>query len=141
MPGGGYVLQPFFPFEEKEHDEGDDGHDAPKDKIGVAVGQKGDVFEVHAVDAGDEGQGDEYGGKNGQHFHDIVHAVADVGVVAVLLVGYHVVVNFNGFQGLCDQAFQVAQVIVGMRIDEFGIAGDKSGHQFFDRSDVFADVR
>ena len=38
MLGGGYVLQPFFPFEEKEHDEGDDGHDAPKDKIGVAVG-------------------------------------------------------------------------------------------------------
>src|SRR5690606_9480849 len=40
-------------------------------------------IEVHAVDPGDEGQRHEQRGKDGQHLHDFVGALADVGQIQV----------------------------------------------------------
>ena len=55
------LLKPFFSFKVEEHGNGDDNHDAPKDKVGVVVFQFWDIFEVHSVDTGDESKWDENG--------------------------------------------------------------------------------
>ena len=49
-----------------------------------------DVVEVHSVDAGDEGQGNEDRGDDRQHLHDLVHPVADAGKVEIHDAGQQV---------------------------------------------------
>ena len=100
----------------------------------------GHVVEVHAVDAGDEGEGDEDGGKDGEYLHHVVGFVADVGLEEVDLVGDHGVVDFDGFLGLEDEVVEVAEVGVGALVDDGGVAVGETGGDFLERADVFADV-
>ena len=138
--GGERKSEPFFALEEEEHGGGDEGHDAPKDEVGGAVVEFGHVVEVHAVDAGNEGERDEDGGEDGEDFHHVVGFVADVGLEHVDLVGDHGVVDFDGFLGLEDEVVEVAEVGIGAAVDDGGVAVEESGGDFFEGADVFADV-
>lgn len=98
------------------------------------------MFEVHAVDADEEGEGDKDGGEYGEDFHDVVGVFGDVGVVAVLLVGEHGVVDFDGFDRLDDEGVEVAEVFAGGGGDEVGVGAEEPGDGLFDGTDVFAEV-
>lgn len=98
------------------------------------------MFEVHAVDADEEGEGDKDGGEYGEDFHDVVGVFGDVGVVAVLLVGEHGVVDFDGFDRLDDEGVEVAEVFAGGGGDEVGVGAEQPGDGLFDGADVFAEV-
>ena len=123
-----FDLQPFLPLKEKKHNDGNGDHYSPKDIIGVRIFQKWHIFEIHAVDTDDKGEGNEDRRKDSQHFHNVVDIVADAGIVAVLLIGYHGVVNLYGFEGLGDQAFEVAEIIIGTLVDYIRIRCDKTSH-------------
>ena len=71
----------------------------------------------------------------------VVDVITDGSIVAVLLVGKHGVVDFDSFQGLGNQTFQIAQIAVSMIVDLVGIAGDETGHELFYRTDIIPDIR
>jgi hypothetical protein len=76
-----FTSHPLLPPEIEIHADADPEHDAPEAEVAVPPFKLGHVLEVHAVHAGKEGQGHEDRCNDGQHFHDLVQAVADRGEV------------------------------------------------------------
>ena len=72
-----YNSQPFLFSEINEHSHCDRNHDAPEYEIAVFKLEFRQILKIGAVDTGDEGERNKYGGKNRQHLHDVVHAIAD----------------------------------------------------------------
>ena len=72
--------------------------------------QLGHVVEVHAVDAGDDGQRHEDDGNNRQHAHLLVHAVGLEGKVNVHHAQHHITRGIKRFDKLHIVVVHVAQI-------------------------------
>lgn len=55
------------------------------------------VFEIHPIYSNDESKRDKNGRENCQDLHDIVYIITYITIVYILLVGYHHIIDFNGF--------------------------------------------
>ena len=65
---------PVFPFHVEPGAYRCQDHDGPGRGVAVTPVQFGHELEIHAPDAGQEGQWDEDRGDDGEPFHDPVHA-------------------------------------------------------------------
>ena len=59
------MLEPFFLFKEIHHNTKNQNHDTPKNKIAVFIFEFRNVFKIHSVDAGKEGERNKDGCENG----------------------------------------------------------------------------
>ena len=84
--------------------------------------QLGHIVEVHAVDAGDDGQRHEDDGNNRQHAHLLVHAVGLEGKVDVHHAQHHVARGVERFDKLHDMVVHVAQINGGLAFENGEIA-------------------
>ena len=116
-------LNPLFSFEENELADGDGDHDEGAEWVAVTVVEFGHipgagiVIEVHAVDAGDESEGDKDRGHDGEDADDFVGAHADGGDVDFGEARDGVAVGL-------DEIDDLDGVIVGVAEVEFGLWGD-----------------
>ena len=116
-------LNPLFSFEENELADGDGDHDEGAEWVAITVVEFGHipgagiVIEVHAVDAGDESEGDKDGGHDGEDADDFVGAHADGGDVDFGEARDGVAVGL-------DEIDDLDGVIVGVAEVEFGLWGD-----------------
>jgi len=78
---------PLFPFKIENHDEPDDNHNRPYDGVTQGQFKLRHIFEIHAVNTGEEGQGYEDGGNDGQDLHHLVHFVAHTGEIDIERAG------------------------------------------------------
>ena len=84
--------------------------------------QLGHIVEVHAVNAGDDGQRHEDDGDDGQDAHLLVHAVGLEGKVDVHHAQYHVARGVERFDKLHDMVVYVAQIDGGFAFENGKIA-------------------
>src|SRR5690349_8497763 len=68
----GAALQPFFPFEDDEWQDGRNHHQRDRKRITVRPFQLGNVLEIHAVDRGDQGRRHHRHGGDGEYLDDVV---------------------------------------------------------------------
>ena len=84
--------------------------------------QLGHVVEVHAVDAGNDGQRHKDDGDDGQDAHLLVHAVGLEGKVDVHHAQHHVARGVERFDKLHDMVVHVAQIDGGFAFENGKIA-------------------
>jgi hypothetical protein len=86
-------------------------------------------IEVHAVDAGDEGERDEDRGDDGEHPHHLVGAVGDARQVEVGEPVGDVAVGLDDVEDLHRMVVAVAQEQAGLGADQRGLAaGERVQH-------------
>ena len=75
----GRGLQPVFFLEKIEQDTDHTHNQDPDGKITVFPFQFRHIFEIHAVNTGDKGQGNKNGGGHGEGLHDFIGPVVHIG--------------------------------------------------------------
>src|SRR4030042_3571276 len=99
----GAISEPSFSTEIEEHGQGDGQHQPQGGRVAPGPFQLRHVFEIHAVNPGQEGEGHKDGGNDGEDFHDFVQAVVDAGKINIQQPGGEVpvgVVIVNGHDGV-----------------------------------------
>ena len=79
-----FFSQPFLPLEEPHESQHDGEAHAGYGWVAVAPVELGHIGEIHAVPAGEEGEGQKDGGNDGEHFHEVVLLNGKLGLVGVL---------------------------------------------------------
>lgn len=97
IPFGRFSI-PLFVFQVYVYRNGYDNHQRPGQQVAVFPAEFGHPLEVHAPDAGHEGQGDEDGGDDGELLHDAVHALVVVRKIEVDEGREQVAAAFEGLQ-------------------------------------------
>ena len=115
-PRGSQRLQPAATAEEEEHADTQGGHRPHHRREAPAAleGRPDAVGEVHAVDARDEGQGQEDGGHRRQHLHHLVEAIGDHRQVGVEGAVGQVAQGLDEVFGAHQVVVDVAEVDVGL---------------------------
>ena len=134
------MLPPAFAFEVNGEAEASEDDSEPDKGVTHTPVEFGHDVEVHAVEAGDEGEGDEDGGDDGEDFHDLVHFVADGGEVEVEQTRNDVAEGFDGVYDLDDVFVDIAQIEegFGMKLGEF--TAIEAADDFAQRPNGFAQV-
>ena len=96
-------------------------------------------MEIHAIDARNEGQGDENGRDDGQDLHHVVEPVAGFGLVQIVEGIGHILVGFRHFSDLDAVIGQVPEVDVGLGINQGVFRTDKPVDDLAHGIDGFAD--
>src|SRR5690606_31738059 len=119
-------LQPAPAAEVHQQAEHDHQHQQHDRRVAPGPAQLRHDIEVHAVDPGDEGQRHEQRGKDGQHLHDLVGALADIGQVQVQQAAEQLAQRPDGFA----QQQHLALVVVDLRQGVRSGTGDDLVFQF-----------
>ena len=120
--------------ENVEHQDGDDEHDAGGDYKGVGFIGKGKI-DVHAVDAGDEREGQHDDGDDGEDAHDLVDAVAGEGIGGIGEAVDDFEVLVNDVAELEEVVDDVAKVLLHVRVQH----GVVDGFELLDDGNLLAD--
>ena len=100
---------PAFTPEKYGQSEGHAQTSCPECGVSILPAQFGDVFKIHPIDAGKEGNGDEETGHDRKHLHNLVHLISDRRLVEVAQAGSGVTVGFQQVDHLHGVVLDVAK--------------------------------
>ena len=117
-----------------EHQDDDDDHDAGRDYKGLRLIGEGEI-DVHAVDAGDEREGQHDDGDDGEDAHDLVDAVAgeSIGSIGEAVDDFEVLVG--DVAELEEVVDDIAKILLHMLVQD----GVVDGFELLDDGDLPAD--
>lgn len=105
------LFEPAGAVEEVDHDYHDGGHEEDDRVVGEFPVEDGHVVEVHAVDAGDQVQREEYGGDDGENLEPVVGPVLEHEVVVLVDVFEPTLVAAEETEAVTDFLFQVFEAL------------------------------
>ena len=130
---------PVFPFHVEPGAYRCQDHDGPGRGVAVTPVQLGHELEIHAPDAGQEGQWDEDRGDDGEPFHDPVHAQVVVGDVEVDQRGGDLPATLRCLQDKQQLVLQVVIYRQEIRRDDAVVRAEQFGELLLQRLAVPAD--
>ena len=122
--GGGEhdELEPMPAAEVKQHEQGNDDHDAGCQDESARVVSEGQT-DIHAVDAGDECQGQHDDGDDGEDAHDLVDAVAGEGIGGIGEAVDDLEILIDNIAQLEEVVDDIAEVLFHVLVQDRVLAG------------------
>ena len=74
-------LEPIFFTEKNDHDQPNRNHQQPNKWVTKGPLQFRNVFKIHPINSGNKSEWNKDRGNNCQHFHNIIHAVTEIGLL------------------------------------------------------------
>ena len=123
-----------------DHRRGGRDDDGPDERVSPSPLDLRHELEVHAVDADEEGDGDEDRGDDGQDLHDFVHPIADARKVNFEHPGKHVAIGLDRVDDLDGVVVDVAQKDPGGLPDQVRLSSLQAADDIPQRPDRLAQI-